>query len=205
MAPKEKKSKSSGNLLTTKNIGIIILILFIVLTLVYWLIPPNLVGRLSGYVSLIAFLATVLAIFSFFIAQQNSAEQARAASLATSLAYVQSTFTAFERYFADNGDMNNLYKRMNQGNKLLQILPDIEPITTEAKYKEIHVIAWAFQIVEDINDIVIARGLSWGDPELQPILFTFRSWFQDEQVKELWSTYYYQLASPSTQTFVSTF
>jgi UDP-N-acetylmuramyl pentapeptide phosphotransferase/UDP-N-acetylglucosamine-1-phosphate transferase len=193
--------KSTSSWLTPKNIGIILVIGFILLTIIYWSLPAKLTPRLSSYISLIAFLSVILGIFSFFLSQRAQENQQKQGVLASSLSFIQSII-ALEQYFAANPDMNNLYKGINPGNVALQSLPDVSPVTDAMKYKEIHVIAWMIQIVENVNDTILARGITWDDPEMIPFVDTFHGWFHYPPVREQWNNVLKNRSTPQLQQVV---
>jgi uncharacterized membrane protein len=183
------------------HVAIILLAIFIVVSLVYWLVPKTFAPRLQGYISMFAIVGTFLAVASFFITQQEQQTQAQQNSLQQSLAFIQTNWIAIEQYFSANPDLQNMYKGLNLDNVELQKLPDV-PITDQSKYKEIHVAAWLIQIIENINTLVESKKLNWGNPSLLAWLSIFRSWFRYPVMKQQWA-YLQKFSTPSMQELVN--
>lgn len=172
------------NLIT---IGIAFLVVFTILTVLYWTLPIKSAQRLQGYLSMISFLSLVTAILGFFITQTNAAKQQQQSNISQGLNFIQTDLLALYRYIDQNPSLAKLWKSINPNNPQLARLPNptnIDPVVQQ--YKEIFVAQWMFQIIENFVNFIQSHGYSFSSPSNKLWIDEFRNWFNYPIVAQQW-------------------
>lgn len=180
----QKKNKKMAINLALVGIGF--LVIFIILTVLYWTQSKEGAQRLQGYLSMISFLSLVTAIISFFITQQNSIRQQQQTNVTQGLGFIQSDLLSLYRYIEQNPTLYKMWKGIKPENAQLAHLPDIPVDPTQVAYKEIYVTQLMFQIIEDFVNFVKSHGYSFSSENNQLWVAEFKNWFNYPIVREQW-------------------
>src|SRR5207248_2483226 len=90
-----------------------------------------------------------------------------------------------ERFFLSRPLLARLYKQMYQDNKHLQSIPHAA-VTPAMEHEEIHAANMLFQLIENINSIVVLDPLGWMNPQHDGWLEAFQSWFRSPIMRREW-------------------
>jgi len=176
------------------KIGLVLLVLFIILSVAYWAIPWSSTSKFTAYVGMIGFLGTTLAIIGFFYSQSIQRVQGLQNLAAQRASLAAQNFVAIEQWFANHPVLWPFYRRLYKRNPVLAALPSSEDHGTttttvrspETITLEVQTCSLLFQAIENVNQAVEFYELSWSNSDFSGYLAWFRSWFQDSFVQEQW-------------------
>lgn len=182
---------------------VIITVIIVTLTVIYWKLPPSLDPRFASYIQMLGVLGIVLAVITFLYTSNFQASQTQHFDLIDEQNINGNSWVDIEKQFMQTPELLRLYKQMYPENKSLQSIPN-PPLTDVVRNQEIHMAQILFQTMDSINSYVLIQGSSWNDPIHSGWLNAFRSWFKSDILREQWQ-YDMQFYDIELSQFVNTY
>lgn len=164
---------------------VVVAVIFVVITVVYWTVPATKDQRINGYLSALVAVSLFLGVLSFVISSNNQVVQAANIAVSQDLSLDYGAWLSLEQRFASDPNLLRLYQQIYPNNIVAQYLPT-PPVTPDMVNAEIHMTSIMFQTMASINESVILSGGTWANMPDSGWLAVFRSWFLSPIVREQW-------------------
>jgi hypothetical protein len=183
--PKRSDQGISSQTLTW--IGVSLLVLFVIISTVYWTVPLKNPSKLTSYIGMIGFLGTSIAVIGFFLSQRQI-QVSNLQSLNTQReALAQQNSTALTQFVINNWDsLIRVYKQINQDDSALQALDD-PVITPKVVGIEILFCGLLAQSMENVVTRLVTSGIPIDSPEYIGYYNSYRKLFNSEIFRRYWS------------------
>lgn len=179
MPPKLKPVQTT---IISLTIPIVVVVGFlIILSLAYWLTPIGKSDRWKGYLSMVGFIGTIMALITFSLGYVNQSNQRLQAQVSTFASLVDNYIVRIEQQFANNKNLNRLYKQMNANDPGAQSLPDPPEITPQVLSDELHMANQILEAAESIGvQLFNLNPQGWTAAYFQGVVNRFQNYFQSE-------------------------
>lgn len=174
----------SINMISTTIIVIVVIVILIMATIVFWSVGQDAKGNLKRYSVVITGVGIILVFLTFIYEAIFQEKEEKAIDRDNYLALTSSGWIGIEKdVYTNYPYLERLYS---------QIYPDIPIVVPQVsdpikqRDMEVHMCQILFQ---NLDNVFVSNGglsISW-ETQQPEWLYTFRSWFTSEIVKEVWS------------------